>query len=99
MSLLFVIEQYKTYIFVYFLGDGGEDVSCVLEDYHLDVTRDDNGQFDSSYVETFLDELKIFFVGGLVYPRLHMSQRYFDFNITCYHCYAITLLLPGFQWT
>ena len=58
-----------------FLGDGGEDVSCVLEDWHLDVSRGDGGVFEASYVDTFLDELKIFFIGALVYPRLHMGQR------------------------
>ena len=56
---------------VLFLGDGGEDVSCVLEDWHMNVSRGDGGVFDASfYVETFLDELKIFFIGALVYPRL-----------------------------
>ena len=58
------------------LGDGGEDVSCVLEDWHLDITDTDNdGHFDESYLDKFLDDLKTFFVGGLVFPRLHMSQR------------------------
>ena len=49
-------------------------MSCVLEDWHLDVTS--GGEFDASYVDTFLDDLKKFFIGALVYPRLHMGQRY-----------------------
>ena len=59
-----------------FQGDGGEDVSCVLEDWHLDVSSKDGGQFQESYTDAFLDDLKMFFVGGLVYPRLHMGQRF-----------------------
>ena len=63
----------------YLLGDGGEDVSCVLEDWHLDVTDTENGgEFSAEYVDEFLDRLRKFFVGGLVFPRLHMGQRYFS---------------------
>ena len=42
----------------------------------MEITDTDNdGHFDESYLDKFLDDLKTFFVGGLVFPRLHMSQR------------------------
>ena len=51
-------------------------MSCVLEDWHLAITNTEHeGQFDEAYLDTFLDDLKTFFVGGFVFPRLHMSQR------------------------
>ena len=44
------------------LGDGGEDVSCILEDWHLDITdTESDGQFDEAYLDKFLDSLKTFF--------------------------------------
>ena len=76
-------------------GDGGEDVSCVLEDFHVDVTDTFNsGKFEQDYVDKFLDELKMFFVQGLVNPRLHMSERCFQEIEIIY-----LLLLSGFKWT
>ena len=48
----------------------------MLEDWHLEMTRaEDEGQFDQAYVDTFLDDLKRFFISGLVNPRTQMGQR------------------------
>ena len=57
-------------------GDGGEDVCCVLESWHLErEDTDSGGVFPASYTDTFLNNLKCFFVEALVYPRVHMSRR------------------------
>ena len=61
--------------YMQFLGDGGEDVSCRIENQHLSLEGDGNGSFPSNYVDTFLDELKCFFLEGLVFPRKHMDKR------------------------
>lgn len=59
-----------------FLGDGGEDVCCTLEAFHLDITNTESeGRFPAEYVDGFLERVKTFFVGGLVYPSLHMRKR------------------------
>ena len=61
------------------LGDGSEDVSCVIEGRHLDIDEeisDTLGEFPAQYVDEFKDRLKQFFIGGLVYPRLHMNRRF-----------------------
>ena len=51
-------------------------MSCVLEDWHLELSRaEDEGHFDQAYVDTFLDDLKMFFISGLVNPRTQMGQR------------------------
>ena len=51
------------------LGDGGEDVSCRIENQHLSLEGDGNGSFPANYVDKFLDELKCFFLEGLVFPN------------------------------
>ena len=57
-------------------GDGGEDVSCTLEACHLEISNTEaEGKFPAEYVTDFLDQLKTFFIGGLVYPRLQMGMR------------------------
>ena len=59
------------------LGDGGEDISCALEDCHLETSLvDTRGEHCASYVDTFLDQLKIFMVGGIVYPSTHTRRRF-----------------------
>ena len=58
-------------------GEGGEDVSCVLESWHLERSETDReGVFPASYTDTFLNNLKCFFVEALVYPRVHMGRRF-----------------------
>ena len=57
-------------------GDGGEDISCRLESQHLSVTEGFDGSFPAEYVDSFLSDLKCFFIEGLVYPRKHMDNRY-----------------------
>lgn len=65
-----------------FVGDGGEDVSCVLESWHLERSdTDSGGVFPASYVDSFLDTLKCYFVEALVYPRIHMGRRFTLLNI------------------
>ena len=60
----------------YLLGDGGEDVCCTLEAFHLDITdTESEGRFPAEYVDGFLERLKCFFISGLVYPSLHMRKR------------------------
>ena len=60
----------------FILGDGGEDVSCTLEAFHLDITnKESEGSFPAEHVDRFLERLKCFFIGGLVYPSLHMRKR------------------------
>ena len=57
-------------------GDGGEDVSCTLEPCHLEITNTEaEGKFSAEYITEFMDQLKSFFIGGLVYPRLQMGMR------------------------
>ena len=59
------------------LGDGGEDVSCVLESWHLERSAEEQGGvFPASYVDSFLADLKCFFLEGLVFPRIHMGRRF-----------------------
>ena len=61
----------------FFKGDGGEDVSCVLEDWHVEPSdQDHEGHFDQAYVDGFLGDLKMFLIGGLVNPRTKMGQRF-----------------------
>lgn len=58
------------------LGDGGEDVSCVLESWHLERTDEEQGGvFPAEYVDSFLEGLKCFFLEALVFPRVHMGRR------------------------
>ena len=58
-------------------GDEGEDVSCVLESWHLERSETDReGVFPASYTDTFLNNIKCFFVEALVYPRVHMGRRF-----------------------
>ena len=59
-----------------FLVDGGEDVSCILEDWHLKHSDERGGVFQSCYTDTFLDNLKCFFIEALVYPGIHAKRRY-----------------------
>ena len=57
-------------------GDGGEDVCCSLEASHLEITSDqEDGKFSAGYIDEFMDKLKMFFVGGLVFPSTHMKRR------------------------
>ena len=51
-------------------------MSCVLEDWHVEPSdQEHEGQFDKEYVDGFLGDLKMFFIGGLVNPRTQMGQR------------------------
>ena len=64
------------------LGDGGEDICCRLESQHLAVDKDFDGSFPADYVDTFLNNLKCFFIEGLVFPRKHMDDRLgWSFNL------------------
>ena len=59
-----------------FVGDGGEDVCCTLENFHLEMTnKEAEGKFPAEYVDEFIGSLKCFFIGGFVYPSQHMRQR------------------------
>ena len=59
------------------MGDGGEDISCSLEDNHLEQSMTDSGgEHPSSYIDAFLDNLKIFIIGGIVYPSTHTRRRF-----------------------
>lgn len=52
-------------------------MSCVLEDWHLEVSDlEHDGKFEKAYVDKFLGDLKTFFIGGLVNPRTQMGQRF-----------------------
>ena len=58
-------------------GDRGEDVSCVLESWHLEKSDEKSeGVHQADYVDSFLDNLKCFFVEALVFPRVHMGRRF-----------------------
>ena len=61
----------------YRAGDGGEDISCRcrLEAEHLAITEGCDGSFPAGYVDTFLSDLKCYFLEGLVFPRKHMDSR------------------------
>ena len=62
--------------FLSYVGDGGEDVCCTLENVHLEETnKEAGGKFPANYVDEFINSLNCFFVGGLVYPSQHMRQR------------------------
>ena len=71
-------------------------MSCVLEDFHLELSGvEHDGHFDEAYVDVFLGDIKMFFIGGLVNPRTNMGQRYFQkFILIC-----IKAKLLGFLWT
>ena len=69
-------------------GDGGEDVCCVLESWHLEREDTASGVFPASYTDTFLNNLKCFFVEALVFPRAHMSRR-----LVSSYCVAIFYLM------
>ena len=47
------------------------------------------GHFDQAYVDTFLDDLKMFFISGLVNPRTQMGQR--QFLESLFHKYLSTM--------
>ena len=53
-----------------------QDISCRLESQHLSVTEGFDGSFPAEYVDSFLSDLKCFFIEGLVYTRKHMDNRY-----------------------
>ena len=53
---------------------------CVLESWHLEKDDNASGEFPASYTDTFLNNLKCFFVEALVFPRVHMGRR-FSLNI------------------
>ena len=76
---LFLVS-YQTLIklnsYMSFKGDGGEDVSCILEDWHLELSDDREGVFQSNYTDSFLDDLKCFFIEALVFPSTHAKRRY-----------------------
>ena len=71
----------RIYYSKYCAGDGGEDISCRLEAEHLAITEGCDGSFTADYVDTFLSDLKCYFLEGLVFPRKHMDSR-FGFCIT-----------------
>ena len=52
----------------------------VLESWHLEKDDNASGEFPASYTDTFLNNLKCFFVEALVFPRVHMGRR-FSLNI------------------
>ena len=64
--------------FDFIAGDGGEDVCCSLESSHLEITNvQDDGSFEPDYIDFFMANLKVFFLGGLAFPSVHMKQRFF----------------------
>ena len=53
---------------------------CSLENSHLEISnKQDDGKFSPGYIDDFMNELKVFFIGGLVLPSIHMKRRYLFF--------------------
>ena len=81
ISVIFLLHfeatlQKCVLIYLIYAGDGGEDVSCVLESWHLEKSDTERGGvFPANYDDSFLNNLKCFFVEALVYPRVHMGRR------------------------
>ena len=99
----------KFYLFI--AGDGGEDVCCSLETSHLEISNDqDDGSFTPGYIDEFMANIKVFFLGGLAFPSVHMKQRFiktsinqkYDLGLTdsrwifllCLHTYCNPIVAP-----
>ena len=73
ISVIFLLHfeatlQKCVLIYLIYAGDGGEDVSCVLESWHLEKSdMEREGVFPANYVDSFLNDLKWFFLWRLWY--------------------------------
>jgi len=77
------------------LSDGGEDICVTLKKEHMEVSSGfEDGIFTPEDATSFVDSLKIFHIGALVYPRLHFDQK-FPCNISN----TPPFLLPAYRGT